>query len=135
MSILLVALGLWCYYLSQCRELRDLLLLDSQDPPSSPSPLLEAFEALAANLDLTPDSTLLGETISDPVPWGGLPLLSDLKLKSKTFPPPNINRNANLFLQMVTKEISYLSTQFETQNWSPTHYDALSQLKTQKSGN
>lgn len=44
--------------ISECRELRDLLLLDPQDIPSSPTPLLEALEAIAANSDSEGSDTL-----------------------------------------------------------------------------
>lgn len=67
--------------LSEFRELRELLLSDSQDIPSSPTPLLAALEAMVENSTSEPVPT------TDPPPVVP-PNLADLKCKSKTPPSP-----------------------------------------------
>lgn len=129
MRKLLLAPGHLCECLCLSVENLGTYSSDSQDPPSSPSPLLEALKAFGANPDTLPVPNLPGEVVSDLASPVGLPLLYDLKHKSKTFPPSSINKNANLFLQMVTNEITALSTQSEIQNLSSSHKAALSQLK------
>lgn len=74
--------------LSECRQLREFFLLDSQEAPSTPTPLLEAMENIS---DASPNeedtSPALDEnTSSNQI---DLPKLSDLKPKSKTYPPPH----------------------------------------------
>lgn len=111
----------------ECRELRDLLLSESQELDSSPSPLIEAFDALSdPSLVLTP--SLAETTTREPV--DSLPDISDLKCKSRAFPPSTINKNAHLFLRMVSSEVATLHSQPCTSNLSEPHRLALSQLKT-----
>lgn len=127
--------------LQECRELRDLLLSDpvdvlptsTQDIPSSPTPLLEAFEALMEDLiPVSVDNSTQAEGSSGTLLHLGLPRLADLKRKSKTFPPPTINKCAHLFLCMVTNEISALPKELPMQNLSPLHQESLFQLKSMK---
>lgn len=80
--------------MTECRELRDLLLdesislLSPTSPPSTPSALLAAFESEQSPIaDQNPEP----ETVSIDTP---LPSLTDLKAKSTVFPPASINKSA-----------------------------------------
>lgn len=79
----------------ECRELRDLLLNEVDNislptsPPSSPTPLLEGADQMLNPLDSTDQDAL------DPL----TPKTSDLREKSKIFPPALINKSALLFLK------------------------------------
>lgn len=72
--------------LTECRDLRNLLLMDTQEVPSTPTPLLEALEAalenpMVDNLDSQSEETLPSS------PCTNLLELGVLKRKSKIFPP------------------------------------------------
>lgn len=82
--------------MSECRELKDLLLSESQEIPSSPSPLLEILE----NMELSAETSK-----PDPITT---PKLEGLKPKYKTFPQTTFNKSAHLFLKMVSTEIEAL---------------------------
>lgn len=91
--------------LSECRELRELLLNDPGDapdnislcstPPSSPTPLLAAAAAVF-------DSPTTSNTQPlDPC----VPNTGDLRAKSTVFPAASINKSAQIFQKLVSREI------------------------------
>lgn len=77
-------------------------------------------------------NTTQGEEAGENPTVIGLSVLTDLKCKSKTFPPHTINSNASLFLHMVTNEMTAMTNKPPTHNLSLTHQEALSQLKALK---
>lgn len=102
---------------------------DSQEFPSSPSPLLSALEAATIPVIEEPtidESLSPTDTLNPP-----LPIINDLRVKSKTFPPSTMNKNAHLFLRMVTADVKALpsNTQLPT-NLSQAQVASLERLKT-----
>lgn len=91
--------------LTECRELRDLLLEDMDDsqmsstPPSSPTPLLEAAEAALNTPQIgpkNPTDSLVPNTL-------------DLRAKSKVFPSSSTSKSEQLFLKLVSNDILALA--------------------------
>lgn len=113
--------------LTECRELRDLLLDDTDDSPvpytspSSPTALLEAAAAspnTSQISDLNPTDPLTPNTL-------------DLRDKSRVFPPSSINKSAQLFLKLVSNDILSLPLpKITTPNLSKPQQDALRKLKS-----
>lgn len=118
--------------LTECRELREMLLMDSQEVPSSPTPLLEALESLMDDPPQLVDPSISIEESPVVPPVISVPHLDDLKCKSTTFPPPFFNKNVHLFLRIVTKEITTLTDESVSSNLSTAHQEALTQLKSMK---
>lgn len=59
------------------------------------------------------------------------PKIDNLKTKSKVFPPSSINKNAHLFLKMVTEEITNLpQISLQSNNLSHKQRQALMNLST-----
>lgn len=107
--------------LTECRELKSLLLSDSQTCPSSLTPLIEAHEALDGIVNIPPNE--------EPNPL--TPLTLDFKIKSTVFPSLSLNKNALLFLKLVTGELSNMEkTPPMFPNITKAQLQALRQLKT-----
>lgn len=69
-------------------------------PPFSPTPLLEEMD-LIDQVDLEEFSEQTS-TLK--------PKIDNVKIKSKVFPPSSINKNAHLFLKMVTEDLKTTNT-------------------------
>lgn len=93
--------------------------LDSQNYPSSPTPLLEALENAVS--------------VSNPLISSDqqLPNLQGLKTKSKISPPNTFNKSAGLFLKMVSAELETIRKRPATnRNISSAQYQAIQNLKS-----
>lgn len=89
---------------TDCQALRELLLEESTDMPSTPTPLLEALESISPAPE-TPEITSTDSFEQSEYPTQ---LLQNIKIKSRVFPPNHLNKNVWLFLKMVISEIEHL---------------------------